>query len=195
MSLTGITQFTGPGIPTGETGRSRSGSLLVHSEALCPLRYGLHKERGWFLPTALPDRFERPGSTFAGWRSFHLSDGSKQAPRAGIGPANLLRFRQALLPTELSRQRWPIRNSNPGRESENLTSWSPRRMGHHQKAAESGLEPLSPGSEPGILPLDDSAVQDRVRPARLSGPLSQGSQSAPNAGRPHRRGTTRAGSR
>ena len=79
-------------------------------------------------------------------------------PRVGIGPTNLLLFRQALLPTELSRQRytwrdldpqhrvcrtraltvelqvhkWPIRNSNPGQEIESLLSWSPRRMGLDQ---------------------------------------------------------------
>ncbi len=71
---------------------------------------------------------------------------------------NLLLFKQALLPTELPRQRytwrdsdpqhrvcrtraltvelqvhrWPIRNSNPGREIESLSSWSPRRMGLSQ---------------------------------------------------------------
>jgi hypothetical protein len=79
-------------------------------------------------------------------------------PRVGFGPTNLLLFRQALLPTELSRQRytwrdldpqhrvcrtraltvelqvhrWPIRNSNPGQEIESLLSWSPRRMGRDQ---------------------------------------------------------------
>ncbi len=79
---------------------------------------------------------DRRTSYSSGRRCYQLSYLGKGTP-GGIRPALAEQAKHRVcrtraLTVELQVHRWPIRNSNPGQEIENLLSWSLRRMGRDQ---------------------------------------------------------------